>query len=895
MRTMRKLALFLFAGVLSFVVAMAASTGLFAATVGENLIRDDFAGDGIGGILDWSVSRSLGGVRTTRLKEAGPDGKPVLRFEGGIDGFTFDNTSSVLVPGESYLLSVKVRTHGLGKGRSGCLLYTSGWRNEIFLDLPKETDGKWVELKWEGRMIESAKNVYTCAFYFSEGLGEGCFCDVSSPCVIPLSERAATGAGPKPDTKPFTPRITPVEPLLSEIDCNCAWLDFFYPGDVDGAADGYEMVAETCGRTVAATLGENAHAKIVFGGLPEGAHALEVLLREKASGRILAKNGYEIVVRRPFAATRGRKLNNFVTELRREPLKDGAISFVLDRDGWVFVSFDAPYVGVTADVDGDANAVRPRPGEPSQAMRYLKAGPHTVTVKGAAGVKDGWVSVRSVKVMMLWFGRVSPKTDIGRYGVYGLDFFKAFGAYGWVNTPSLPEWFLAKRRADYDDLLDRGCQVLGRLTITGHSPIRNDLGRFRGKFLDHPVWKRGDAIIVDENSVGAPSLMKYNSAEVLWEMGRGGHRIDTCFEDLVRCTFSTPAREIPELSALVNAGYGTSHLVPEVYLPTMDEESDVRVVKDYWKDVVRRARALVPAAPGCFVYLIGGWLWQGVFNSWYAPDVDIREYYDDFVHMLATDPEFAEIGGIGFSTPACDEGVFRFMLHAIRHYCVDGSTERLAKRYGLRYKPGILANGDFTEGFEGWKVSSAAEGTISLGHSNKFGKSAGGQNRQYNAFKSPKKPFGDDFAVFTKSGTGANRLGRVLAGLTPGRLYEVTFCTYDVNEIERKGPAVTDAKAVSAVIDGADVIPELGYACASEAGKGLKGRPCSVTHRVVFRAKAETARLVFTDADSAGAVGSRRALNYVGARPYFVRDDRDLEMLIRFGKDRKNQEKEATK
>ena len=63
----------------AYAVAMIASLDVFAATVGENLVRADFAGDGVGGILDWSVCRSLGGVRTTRLKEKGPDGKPVLR------------------------------------------------------------------------------------------------------------------------------------------------------------------------------------------------------------------------------------------------------------------------------------------------------------------------------------------------------------------------------------------------------------------------------------------------------------------------------------------------------------------------------------------------------------------------------------------------------------------------------------------------------------------------------------------------------------------------------------------------------------------------------------------------------------------------------------------------
>jgi len=864
---------------------LTAWTSASAAGVGENLIRDDFAGNGVGGILDWTVCRSLGGVCVERLAEKGPGGKPVLRLQGGIGDFSFDHTQSTFVPGEPYRLSVKVRTHGFDpKTRQDFEAYNNGWRKSVIARIPADTKGEWVEVFWEGKMIESRNNAFTCAFYF-KSMPSGAWCDISEPSMVALSEKGAAGSSSCPTTKPFVPRITPVEPLLCEIDSDYAWLDFFYPGDIDREKR-YELTAETCGRRVTAALDAASHAKVVFGGIPEGTHALAVSVRETASGQVLATNAYEIVARKPSAATVGRKLNNFVTELKREPLKDGSVEFSLARDGWVFVGFDRPYAGVTVDVDDSTAAVRPRDGEPSQTMRYLKAGRHVVTVRGAADAKDGWIFVRSVKMMMFGFGRVTPKTNLNIYGGYGVDFFKAFGAYGCVNTPSLPEWLPTRRPEVVADLLDRGCQILGSLALGSRSSVRNDLALFKSKVTSHPVWQKEQPIIIDENGIGADSLMKYNSAEVLWETGRGNHRIDVCIEDAVRCTFSTPAREIPELSALVNAGYGTSHMVPETYVPTMEDEADVQVVKDYWKDFSRRAGALVPAAPGRMVYLIGGWVWQGVFNPWYAPDVDIKEYYDDFIHMLATDPAFAEIGGIGFSTPACDEGLFRFMMHAIRHYCVDGATERLSPRYGWKYKPGIVDNGDFTDGFAGWTAASAEEGSLAIGHSKNFGKAAGGQVRQYNAYKLPKTPYGDDFAVFTKSAKGVNRLGRTLVNLTPGLLYELTFCTYDVNEIEKKGKAVTAPTALSATVEGAETIPELAYLCLGDPRKGVSNRPAAIMHRVVFRATAETAKLTIDDAANA-AVGTRRALNYIGARPYFVRDAQDLEKIREFGKNSK--------
>ena len=867
--------------------ALALTSSVFAAAVGENLIRDDFASDGVGGILNWSVCRSLGGVKVEKLKEKGPEGKPVLRISGGIGKFSYDHSMSRFVSNERFRLSVKVRAHGLDPAvRNEFEVYSGGWRWSGIAKIPADTAGRWVEVSWEGALKESPGDAYTCAFYFA-GIPAGGHVDVSSPKIVALTEKGAAGSSPKPDTKPFVPRITPVEPLLCEVDADNARMDFFFPGDLDGAPADYEIVAEAGGKTACAALGEDFHAKVAFGSLPPGRHMMKVGLR-RHGGAPLFRNEYEITAGKPIAATRGNRLNNFVTELRRERLADGDYEFAIARDGWVYIGFGGSFPGASADIDGAAmpNVVRYREGEPSETMRRLKAGRHVVTVKGAAGVA-GTLSIRSVKVLSLGFGRTEFKgTDIGRYGAYGPDFYGKFGVYRVVNTASIPAW-MEKTRPDFiRDLVSRGCENLAHLGLRSRAPLRNDLGAFRAQFTNHPAWKRGEAIIVDENAIGADALMKYNSAEVLWDVGRN-HRIDICLEDAVRNTFGSPAREIPELSAMVNAGNGTSHMLPETYIPTMEDEADAEVVKAYWKDLSNRARALVPGAPGRIVYLMGGWVWPGVFNPWYSPECDIKAYYDDFLHMLATDPAFADIGGLGFSTPACDEGVYRFFLYAMRHYCVDGASDRISPKFGLRYHADIMDNGDFTEGFGGWTPKPAEGGAIALGHKKAFGRSSFWQLRQYNAYKPPKKPYGDDFAMFRRTAAGVNRLERTLRGLKPGGLYELTFCSYDGDDIDTPGTITSPVDMVRAHIEGGDEIPELGYTCRTDKNKGSqKGRIEAVTHRVVFRAKSPTATAVFAD-DGAGAKpGMRRAINWVGARPYFVSSEDDFRAIVEIGASR---------
>ena len=330
------------------------SVAFGAVRIGENLIRNDFAGDGVGGVLNWSVCRSLGGVKAERLAEKGPSGHPVLRLSGGIGKFSFDHSMSKFVSNERFRLSVNVRTHGLdASARNEFEVYNGGWRWSGIAKIPPDTAGEWKEVVWEGVLKESPGDAYNCAFYFA-GIPAGGYADISNPSIVALTEKGAAGSLPRPDTKPFVPRITPVEPLLCEIDSDIAWIDFFFPGDLEGDVSDYEIAAKTAGKEACAALGADFHAKVVFGSIPAGCHGLEVELRRKGGGTALFRNEYEIKAGHAIAATCGNRLNNFVTELRRERLANGDYEFTIARDGWVYVGFGGSYPGAGADIDGAA-------------------------------------------------------------------------------------------------------------------------------------------------------------------------------------------------------------------------------------------------------------------------------------------------------------------------------------------------------------------------------------------------------------------------------------------------------------------------------------------------------------------------------------------------------------
>ncbi|MBR4654600.1 MAG: hypothetical protein IKO72_14665 [Kiritimatiellae bacterium] len=878
------------------VCCLATAVAYGAVGVGENIINGDLVSDGIGGVLNWQVCRPSGAPEVGRLRETGPDGRTAVRLSGDGASFDFEHAEIRLAVGGRYRLKTYVRTHGLAPdARSEYMIFNTGWTWSGAAKMPADTGGKWVEIEWEGIVRKGvyAPDVYTCAFYFSK-IPQGGYADISHPRLLACTEDAAAAAEPVPLAKPYRPRIVPFDPLLSEIDAGSAEMSFYFTGDLADPPERYMLEAEIAGRTAKAALGSGKFARVSFGRIPEGRHTLSVSIRPASGGDAVASDSYPATASTPARETPGRRLNNFVTELLRVPLADGEYSFSLARDRWVHVSFDKPYEGVTADIDGAANpnAVRVRADGASEVMRRLGPGGHTVTVrgvKGCASAASGVLAVRLVKVLEVNFGRtVYTPTDFDRFGAYNHDFYTRFGMYRAVNKAEYPTWYDKAHPEFPANLRDRGCETRAHMR-GGSMQIRYDMDAYRAMFTNSVTWRMRRPIEIDENAISANTRIKYNAAELFWELGvNGGWCMDVNLEDAGRDMYRTPMRDMSELAAMVNSGNGTSYVVPEAYSYIPADAEACAATMDHWRKFANGARTLVPAAPSRFVYLMSGWVWPGVYTPWGIPETDIKAFYDDFIHMLATDPAFADVGGIGLSSPACDEETFRFAIRAMRHYCVEGSIKRLSERFGLKLLPGIMGNGDFNEGedgLSGWTLAPAEPGSLARGSTAGLGVSAWGQLRRlsrFSRFPPGVKP-GDAYMVFRKTATGVNRLVRRLVNLTPGRLYELTFCTHDLDDIETRKGVRTPVRMVRARIAGGEEIPELGFDSIGDPRKGPRNKVETVTHRIVFRALSTQAEAVFSDDGAPAEPGRRRVLNWVGARPFYCEDEAELRDLIAVG------------
>ena len=210
---------------------------------------------------------------------------------------------------------------------------------------------------------------------------------------------------------------------------------------------------------------------------------------------------------------------------------------------------------------------------------------------------------------------------------------------------------------------------------------------------------------------------------------------------------------------------------------------------------------------------------------------------------------------------------------------MEGRTDSLADKYGIRHLPGFVRNCDFADGLDGWMVRPADGGGIAAEKISGYGTKV--QNR-----KKVPAGTGDGVAVFTHSAAGPNRLEQRLSGLEPGRHYALLYCTADYDDAKKRGAGKVE-EAFSSSLEGATELKELAFTRHKQSSaKGAGGRKIGlVIDRRVFRAEAETATLAFSDwksQDESGArAGTMRILNYVVFRPYYCEGEKEVRFLRR--------------
>lgn len=899
-----------------FAVAFLSCSVSVCAIAGENLLRDDMAPDNLGGVLGWSASGDSN-VRVELLpakpeKPGDPNGVRIVGHRLGkcASGYKFQTSLRLpLVRGERYRISAQVRTRGLKGMALRFIIADNPSHKGVGLErLPGDTDGEWRTLSWEGVLDLPSGGDYACVLFVGSdksGFPDDAWIDFRAP-RLEGPVRSGYDKTSLMRLEPFPLRVTPVDPLLSELRSSGVEMLFYCPAVTDSFQSGSErkmLRATVADRTVTVPFGPDGKAKAVFGPMAPGKVNLRAEMVGADSGKVYACNDYRAHVRGEIEdATPMKRLNNFVSEMVRRPYSEGDIALNLAKDTWMYVALSDVGARVEASFDGRRAKFFPEGGR-MELMHRLPRGRHVLTLKGEA---RGEVIVRSIKCIfraaLHKAARMAPNfTDY----CYGEEFFRAFGLFGGMNATSVKD--AAVQSPEMLRIIkmmqDRGVQIDYSYGIGNNDPRRAIYDDYLACVTNQPSYVAGLGGLVDENAISLCQGLrsKANSTEVWWHAYEQGRRIDVFFCDGATAIHRYPCLDIPELSAYANSGDGTSMMLGEAYYQSPETQADFDETVDFAKRQFKAMAAMVPAAPSRYFYLFNGWMMIGGWTSWYSTGTDMRAYNAEMLRIFATDPDFADMGGAAFSTPGCYEDLMRFVCGMLRYYCIEGETGSYAALNGMSVWPRHFDNGDFLEGFKGWTVDAAEEGSITREHREGVGLKWQGRVYPPSYATPPDRRPGCDFAVFTQSAKGPNVLRHRIVGLEPGRVYQLTCAVSDVATMERgmKEPSRRLARKVKFVnlpylgirIEGADEIPELRHVYDDLCYFGKK---CVFPNRVVFRARTSEAEVVFSDwKDPSGPavpVGRKTMLNYVGVYPYFYQGEGqldDLKRLTRMAKEMK--------
>ncbi|MBP5640875.1 MAG: hypothetical protein J6X55_15445, partial [Victivallales bacterium] len=281
------------------------------------------------------------------LKGEGPEGKNALRLNIPY-GEVFRQQNIMLVAGERYRFGAFVRTKGLQTPTSSIVVWNRGWTDALMsrIEVPRDTDGKWVKVEGEGVLPKSSNGIYTYGLYAKTPKGT---LDIACPYLIPLSEKALAGSKVLEPAAFDLSRIVPVYPLLMKIDVANPQMSFFVPGLTNEQYGSCELGVQTkmADEEFFSPWGifdpnPSRLTNTYLGRLPLGEGRLRVALFERNTRKVLLQNEYAIRVINVPPKANLKRLNNMVGEILDTDLKNGEITFNNPRDGWVFIGFDKP-------------------------------------------------------------------------------------------------------------------------------------------------------------------------------------------------------------------------------------------------------------------------------------------------------------------------------------------------------------------------------------------------------------------------------------------------------------------------------------------------------------------------------------------------------------------------
>lgn len=832
------------------------SAGLVSAAVkpGENLlVNGNFEGPGQAGPSYWDKGSS----NATCDPTAGPDETGALIFsnpgaEKGVSA-TCRQYDLQLVAGETYKMSVYVKTQGFKSSHCGVVVIDTGWYKEYGIkSFPESTTG-WQRLEQTFKLGESSNGVYGAVLFAIGYVGEIQFAQVKLEAI---SEGALAKSSQSPMLVEQTrPRLVAWEPLLNAIPLADPRITFRFFGKTERAIPDYDCVGTIDGAAVQRHPLAPERNTIDLAGLAAGDHTLNVAVVERATQTRVFDITHTITLKNiPAAdASAHRRLNNLAVEVLNRPLQaTGAaqrFEFSTLRDGWVFVKVETAEEDPALDVRlDDPDPVVTATTARHEAFREVPSGSHSVVVTGAAS--GGKLVVRSIAEVFNYPACAS--SQVPQNGKYDWDFHvrHVFPAVTTLNGGNIPEEHRAEVRR-------MGLKWLANVGTTNPKDAADLVARMAQSPGMTAPWY--DGFTNDEQFFSSAAALAHYT-EALRLLPNPENRLVYTW---IVGKPAIPGLHTDFISAALNASRGRGRLLFEIYCHSRPSEEDAAAyLSDRIVDTMARLGEHFPNAAAGTGMILGNFNQIPIISLDVNPEVDYKYYLDMQLHLIATHPLLKNIAMTGYwGSYYDDEELYRWSMRLLRHYCVEGNTQMLSTMYGYRYCPGHLTNCDFTDGLKGW-IAAPAD-AIRAGSFAGFGK---GSEGRWGAGGGT----GDNFAVFKRGTAGPGTLTQTATGLTPGKVYTLQFVTADYKDMVARKVDPKQHRLSAVLGAGAEAIPDKSYVFVDRRSSDKKSDDGLVRinlHHLRFRATASSFTVTFTDAEA--EPGTETALNYVMLKPYF--------------------------
>ncbi len=557
-------------------------------------------------------------------------------------------------------------------------------------------------------------------------------------------------------------------------------------------------------------------------------------------------------------------LNNLVWELVSTTWinPEGLYRFHLPCDRWVFVRTrirdgDTGRLTVTIDPGRGVEPlyVHQGPGETQEAMRFLRAGDHSVQVE----VQDAEMRLLQVRaVPEIQHSRYPTTVAIDQGLRYDWDFLSRH-ILPHVNTiissgmPDSAEAHAEQWRAGGGKWISYG----GRPGLQNNKEAELSAQTVADFFRRRPGYAHRlcDGQLVDEfYHKEDPAYPAYAGGIALLNQRFPGK----AFYPYAAGSFGKDEGSIPFAGACIAGG---GYICWEAYLAEWATQNQaLDAMRRYPERNILPLEDKLPGATRHTIWVFGAFSYPWPYADGYA-SVNYNAYLDMQFQMLATHPALFGLGGVHiWRSGYCDEERVRWFGRMFRHYCIEGATDRLSDD---PYELGHISNPDFSEGEEGWTLQPAAEGAITAEDATQFGKFIG---RYY---RGP-----DSFLVTRRQAGRANVFSQRITGLEPGRTYSVKLLTGDYADFT-SGVSRRQVHPVIVTVGGAELLQGKPYSyqepfpTRGRQGQFTDKNPFFLNyHWQVFRATGETAELRISDEPA--AEGQQMLYTFVEVKPFLM-------------------------